>query len=103
MLAQRVQLVCMSSRLPAFYRKSVDERRTLIQENSNLTDDDMKHWSADALGIETASLMIENVVGTFGIPLAVGVNMTINGQDVLVPMVVEEPSILAAVSNICPN
>ena len=44
-------------------------------------------------------MMIENVVGTFALPLAVGVNLTINGQDKLVPMVVEEPSILAAVSN----
>ena len=89
----------MSSRLPAFYRKSVEERRSLIQNNSDLTVDDMNLWSSDALSIETASLMIENVIGTFGLPLAVGVNMTINDHDVLVPMVVEEPSILAAVSN----
>ena len=99
MMAQRVQLVYMSSRLPEFYRKSVEERRVLVQENSDLTNEDMTYWSADALSIETASLMIENVVGTFGLPLAIGVNMTINDQDVLVPMVVEEPSILAAVSN----
>lgn len=99
MLAQRVQLVYMSSRLPEFYRKSVDERRSLIQDNSDLTDDDMTHWSADALSIETASLMIENVIGTFGLPMAIGVNMTVNDRDILVPMVVEEPSILAAVSN----
>ena len=89
----------MSSRLPAFYRKSVEERRSLIQDNSDLTVDDMPLWSSDALSIETASMMIENVIGTFGLPLAVGVNMTINDRDVLVPMVVEEPSILAAVSN----
>ena len=89
----------MSSRLPAFYRKSVEERRNLILDNSKLTVNDLPQWSSESLSIETASMMIENVVGTFALPLAVGVNITVNGKDRLVPMVVEEPSILAAVSN----
>ena len=89
----------MSSRLPAFYRKSVEERRKLLLDNSDLSSSDISQLSSDSLSLQTASMMIENVVGTFGLPLAVGVNLTINGQDKLVPMVVEEPSILAAVSN----
>lgn len=89
----------MSSRLPAFYRKTVAERRALVVENTALNSQDMNYWSAEALEQDRAAMMIENVVGTFALPLAIGVNMTINGRDVLVPMVVEEPSILAAVSN----
>ena len=83
----------MSSRLPAFYRKSVQERQTLVLENSNLNEADIPNLDANALSLDTASLMIENVIGTFALPLAVGVNMTINDKDILVPMVVEEPSI----------
>ena len=89
----------MSSRLPAFYRKTVAERRALVVENTLLNSQDMTYWSAEALDQDRAAMMIENVVGTFALPLAVGVNMTINNKDILVPMVVEEPSILAAVSN----
>ena len=89
----------MSSRLPGFYRQSVPERQTLMVEHSPLTHQDLAKLDATTLSVDTANLMIENVIGTFGLPLAVAVNMTVNNQDILVPMVVEEPSILAAVSN----
>ena len=61
--------------------------------------EDIEDLQAGALSLETADLMVENVVGTFGLPLGVGVNLRVNGKDVLVPMVVEEPSVVAAVSN----
>ena len=89
----------MSSRLPGFYRKTIEQRRALLVEHTPLTTDDVHTLHADTLEFETADLMIENVVGTFGLPLALAVNFHINNADVLVPMVVEEPSILAAVSN----
>ena len=89
----------MSSRLPGFYRKSIEQRIQLLVDNSSLTEDDVHTLRAETLEFETANLMIENVVGTFGLPLALAVNLHINTSDVLVPMVVEEPSILAAVSN----
>ena len=89
----------MSSRLPGFYRKTIEQRRALLVEHTLLTADDVSTLHADTLEFETADLMIENVVGTFGLPLALAVNFHINNADVLVPMVVEEPSILAAVSN----
>jgi hydroxymethylglutaryl-CoA reductase len=89
----------MSSRLSGFYRKSLEQRHELVLDNSPLSDADIEQFDASALSQETASLMIENVIGTFALPLAVGVNFTCNNRDYLVPMVVEEPSILAAVSN----
>ena len=55
---------------------------------------------AGALGLPLANGMIENVVGTFQLPLGVATNFTVNGRDYLVPMAVEEPSIVAAVSHV---
>lgn len=89
----------MSSRLPGFYRQTVQTRQKLLVEKTPLDDGDIHNLTASTLDIDTANLMIENVVGTFGLPMAVGVNIQVNEEDVIVPMVVEEPSILAAVSN----
>jgi hydroxymethylglutaryl-CoA reductase len=87
------------SRIPGFYKLSPADRRVALLERTGLDDTDLSALSAEALGIERANLMVENVVGTFALPVGVGVNFTINGRDVLVPMVVEEPSVVAAVSN----
>src|SRR5262249_36372961 len=54
---------------------------------------------AGGLDLDTADHMIENVVGVFGLPFAVALNFRVNGRDVLVPMVIEEPSVVAAASN----
>src|SRR6185503_19329338 len=54
--------------------------------------------SAETLPLGTANTMIENAVGTFSLPLGVGLNLRVNGRDYLVPMAVEEPSVVAAVS-----
>ena len=87
------------SRIPGFYKLSPADRRGALVERTSLSVDDLSSLSARSLDIERADLMVENVVGTFALPLGVGVNLTINGDDVLVPMVVEEPSVVAAVSN----
>jgi len=87
------------SRIPGFYKLSPADRRGALLERTSLEQADLTSLSATALGIERADLMVENVVGTFALPLGVGVNLTLNGEDVLVPMVVEEPSVVAAVSN----
>jgi len=87
------------SRIPGFYKLSPADRRGALLERTALSADDLSALSARSLDIERADLMVENVVGTFALPLGVGVNLTINGDDVLVPMVVEEPSVVAAVSN----
>ena len=86
-----------SSRLPGFYRKSPLERREAVAQATELSPDCA---SLDAaLPLQTAAIMVENVIGTFALPLATAVNFRCNDEDVLVPMVVEEPSVVAAVSN----
>ena len=87
----------MTSRLPGFYKKNPQERRKIICEHAEITDDQI--FTSSALSLERAELMIENVIGTFALPIGIAVNFTINGEDRLIPMVVEEPSIVAAVSN----
>jgi hydroxymethylglutaryl-CoA reductase len=87
------------SRIPGFYKLSPTDRRIALLERTALEDHDLTSLSAGSLDLDRADLMVENVVGTFALPLGVGVNFTVNGRDVLVPMVVEEPSVVAAVSN----
>lgn len=68
-------------------------------QNSNLDEDDLKAWlPGSGLTLETADHMIENAVGLFSLPLGIAQNFIVNGKSVLVPMVVEEPSVVAAVS-----
>jgi hydroxymethylglutaryl-CoA reductase len=88
-----------SSRIPGFYKRPPAERLDAVARAVGLPDDARSAWSAGALPLERADAMIENVVGTLALPCGVAVNLTINGRDRLVPMVVEEPSVVAAVSN----
>jgi hydroxymethylglutaryl-CoA reductase len=89
----------MNSRIPGFYRLPPNERLTTLEARTALGPADRKSFGHEALALQVADLMIENVIGTFSLPLGVGLNFQINGEDVLVPMVVEEPSVVAAVSN----
>lgn len=86
-----------SSRLSGFYQKSVAERTAVIARWAGLTTEEVGVLHA-GLTVAQADKMIENVVGVFNLPLGIGANFVINGRDVLVPMVVEEPSVIAAVS-----
>lgn len=86
-----------SSRLPGFYKKSLPERTAIIGEWANLTQSEMAVLTT-GLGLAQAETMIENVVGVYNLPLGIATNFQINGRDVLVPMVVEESSIVAGVS-----
>lgn len=87
----------MTSRLPGFYKKPPLKRREIISDKAQIHDEGI--FSASVLSLERAELMIENVIGTFALPIGVAVNFCINNTDRLIPMVVEEPSIVAAVSN----
>jgi hydroxymethylglutaryl-CoA reductase len=89
----------VQSRLPGFYKAKMAERLRKLAEAL-----DSKVEALDGLG-ESASLplanadaMIENAIGVLGLPVGVGLNFRIDGEDVLVPMAVEEPSVIAAVS-----
>ena len=64
-----------------------------------LETDEVAALDERALSMENADLMVENVIGTFALPLGVGLNLLINGRDVVVPMAVEEPGVVAAVSS----
>ena len=88
-----------SSRITGFYRLSPDERRRTLAELAGVPAEDFAALDPGALTIDIADGMIENVVGVYGLPFAVAVNFTIDGADALVPMAVEEPSVVAAASN----
>lgn len=87
-------------RLPGFYRLSVEERLRKVAEVAKLSEEEVKAVISTAkLPIEIADRMIENVIGTFELPLAIATNFLIDGKDYLIPMVIEEPSVVAAASN----
>jgi len=89
----------VSSRLPGFHKLSLAERRERIARMYKLTVEEVQHLSGTApLDADTANLMIENALGTFTLPLGLGLNLQVNGKDYVVPMAVEEPSVVAAVS-----
>ncbi len=87
-----------SSQVSGFYKKSIEERIEFVKNFSNLTDEETKIFSS-VLDLETADRMIENVLGTFELPLGIAVNFHINGKDYLIPMTTEESSVVAAASN----
>jgi hydroxymethylglutaryl-CoA reductase len=88
-----------SSRFPGFYKLPPNERRDAIEAHADLHTDEVAALDGQALSLEEADLMVENVIGTFALPLGVGLNFLIDGRDTVVPMAVEEPSVVAAVSN----
>ncbi len=89
----------MNSRIPGFYRLAPDARLAAVAEQVGLGAAELGAWRDAGLTLPRADAMIENVVGTFALPCGVAVNLLLNGRDRLVPMVVEEPSVVAAVSN----
>ena len=86
-----------SSRLSGFYQLSSEERAAIVAEWADLTPDE-RGALRSGLSLEQAGFMIENVIGLLALPLGIATNFCINDEDVLVPMAVEEPSIVAAVS-----
>ncbi len=89
-----------SSEIPGFYKLPVEERIKLIQRLTGLSDEEAKTLSnTGGLPVEIADRMIENVVGGITVPLGIAVNFLVNGKDYLVPMALEEPSVVAAASN----
>ncbi|HET7306527.1 MAG TPA: hydroxymethylglutaryl-CoA reductase, degradative [Gammaproteobacteria bacterium] len=89
------------SRMPGFYKLSVPERVRLVRERGLLSKEDYQALVSGehTLNIQRADKMIENVIGVMGLPVGLGLNFLINGKDYVVPLVVEEPSIVAALSS----
>jgi len=90
----------MSSRIPGFHRLSRQARVEVVAQATGLSAEECRSLAgAEPLDVETADSMIENAVGVFGLPLGIAANFLINGRDYFVPMVTEEPSVVAAASN----
>ena len=89
-----------SSAIPRFFEKTRDERLDAVAEAAQLGagDLDVLRDAAGGVPFDRADRMIENAIGTFAIPLGVATNFVVNGRDVLVPMAIEEPSVIAAAS-----
>lgn len=88
-----------SSRLSGFYRQSPEQRRKRLVESRWLTPEEAEACAGlSGFDEARADAMVENVIGLHGLPLGVALNFVVNGQDRLVPMAVEEPSIIAAAS-----
>ncbi len=78
---------------------SLAERRQWITEHFVLSTEDMTTWSAEGgLSVDAANQMIENAVGVYALPLGIAQYFIVNGKPVLVPMAIEEPSVIAGVS-----
>jgi predicted hydroxymethylglutaryl-CoA synthase/degradative hydroxymethylglutaryl-CoA reductase len=88
-----------SSRIPGFYKLSLSERAGIVGRLAGLNEDEQALLCHGGLQATQADKMIENALGTYALPLGVAVNFAVNGRDYLVPMAVEEPSVLAAVSH----
>jgi hydroxymethylglutaryl-CoA reductase len=87
------------SRIPGFYRLTIEERRKALRLGADLSGEDMDILDGGGIDATSADRIVENAVGVYALPLGVGLNFRINGRDVLVPMAVEEPSVIAAASN----
>jgi hydroxymethylglutaryl-CoA reductase len=89
-----------SSEIPNFYKMSPQERLRLVRDFTKLSDQEAESiGSLSGLKVDVADRMIENVIGAIPIPMGVATNFLINGKDYLIPMAIEEPSVVAAASN----
>ena len=88
-----------TSRLPGFYNLNLAERQNQLAQQGMLSEEELAALSGEAgLSVGQAEHMIENVVGTHALPVGIALNFVVNGRDVLVPMVIEEPSVVAGAS-----
>ncbi|PKN92475.1 MAG: hydroxymethylglutaryl-CoA reductase, degradative [Chloroflexi bacterium HGW-Chloroflexi-6] len=87
-----------SSRIPGFYNLSLAERLTRAAAAADQTPDVLAPWASGGLSPEAADHMVENAIGLHSLPVGLGLNFLVNGREVLVPMAVEEPSVVAGAS-----
>ena len=88
------------SSISKFFEKTLKERLGLIADFSGLSKDELKiiEDATGGISFDKADGMIENAIGTFSLPLGIATNFQINDKDYLIPMVIEEPSVIAASS-----
>jgi hydroxymethylglutaryl-CoA reductase len=88
-----------SSRIPGYYKLPLSERQDELARQAGLSPDDVALLASGGITPDVASRMVENAVGIYALPLGLGLNFLINGIDRLIPMAIEEPSVVAAASN----
>ena len=87
------------SSIPKFHEKTRDERITILKLFASLSKEDVKILKGSGgIAFDEANSMVENAIGTISFPLGIATNFKINGRDYLIPMVIEEPSVIAAAS-----
>ena len=88
------------SSIPKFFEKTRKERLDIVKNFASLSDEELELLENIDGGIsfENADKMVENAIGTFSLPLGIATNFKINGKDYVIPMVIEEPSVIAAAS-----
>ncbi len=89
----------VSSRFPGFYKHDLSTRLNMLEQWYPLTTKEKWKLKRETLTPELADVMVENAIGVFGIPLGVAVNIKLNEKDYIIPMAVEESSVIAAASN----
>jgi hydroxymethylglutaryl-CoA reductase len=89
-----------SSEISGFYKLTVPDRVKAVKNFAGLSEEDEALLQRPgALGFDVANRMVENVIGVMPVPMGVAVNFLINGKEIIVPMAIEEPSVIAAASN----
>jgi len=97
--AERATLV-QDSRIPGFYKLTREERMKMIHEVTGIPESELKPlFDPGSVDMEILDHMIENVVGSMTLPLGIATNFRIDEKDYLIPMALEEPSVVAAASN----
>jgi len=89
-----------SSRIPGLYKLDVSERHDRLEQFIHLTAEERYILRKEGLAVNQADLMVENVIGVFGLPLGIAVNFRIHDKDYVIPMAVEESSVVAAASHL---
>ena len=88
-----------TSRISGFYNLSIEERLKIVKKFAELSEEETVFLKEGHLPLELANRMIENVVGEMELPIGIATNFKINGKDYLIPMAIEEPSVVAAASH----
>lgn len=93
--------IMKTSRISGFYKKTIEKRREMISDMHEFSEAEKNDlFSKETLSVDTADKMIENVIGTYSLPLGLGLNFLVNNKEYKVPMAIEEASVIASASHI---
>src|SRR4029079_18110967 len=93
-----IDMIPKSSRLEGFYKKPLLDRANAVSAWADLNQTDYAALGDGGLNPDMADRLIENAIGLYSLPMGVATNFVVNGKEYLIPMVIEEPSVVAACS-----